>query len=313
MNEDDLQPRTDLDEQTNISSSIPGIFSRFYSQQKSIYALYSKYKMFFMGLMAPALVVGYVAIHLVEHQIQSIAQERLRGVEGGFGYNHQSLEALKGTLLPFIALRISGYLVCWLAFCFSFAAISVAVHRTINGLDISIHECFQQVRENTASWLLVSLILAGIMGLGVAGEFGVGYMMALVAFKLSLSIWFVHGMSAVVFVIVITFFARFILAIPFVVLDGTRPGQAFYDSTLIMDENLIWVMYLILKSIVLVYIAQEFPFWILRVFSITNIDTWQWWTLWSIGMVGVLYVQPILFIGLSQLQHDRKQMINPLL
>src|SRR6266571_1939764 len=92
----------------------------------------------FIKLIAPAVVVSYIAVVMARNEVREIERHLPRGVEV---LKHET------EILEIGLLNLAGYLVSWIGFCFSFGAICSAVQRIEAGAVPAVSDCFSAVRE----------------------------------------------------------------------------------------------------------------------------------------------------------------------
>jgi hypothetical protein len=114
--------QTGIEEQGDNGTTPPHYSFRVGQFITDVLHFYHNHFLFFVKLMAPAVVVGYVAIVMSVHEGREIARQI------------PPLEAFARLIemLEIFVVDQIGYLVSWMAFCFSFGAICFAV-RQIEG------------------------------------------------------------------------------------------------------------------------------------------------------------------------------------
>ncbi|MGA7633522.1 MAG: hypothetical protein WCB11_22400 [Terriglobales bacterium] len=250
----------------------------------------------FVKLIAPAVIVAYVAVVMSRNEGDEIARRLPRG----FGFAGHITEILEIWFTYFV-----GYLVTWMAFCFSFGAICSAVGQMCGqiaaGVVPSASDCFAEVRGRVGSFLRLSILLFSLALVAVAAA---GLLDASV-------FWIFHQrqvhpsffiMRVVLFVfagLMLLVLSRFGLALPALILDDCRVGQAMFRSDELTDGKWLTLAILLAKSLVGGYVAGMFPFWLagwiwayvqlpLRVLTVASI-------------AGVIVVEPFMFIGFALL------------
>lgn len=122
----------------------------------------------FVRLIAPAVVVGYIAIVGGRHEGQEIARRLPRGFEF-LGHETEILEIWVANFV--------GFIVSWMAFSFSFGAICSAVGQISEGVVPSPSDCFAEVRERIGSFLRLSALLffLALVAAAVANLLGIAF------------------------------------------------------------------------------------------------------------------------------------------
>jgi hypothetical protein len=104
----------------------------------------------FVKLTGPAVVVGYFALMLGRNEGREIASHLPRGIAI---LSHQT------EFLEIWLANTVGYLVSWMASCFSFGAICSAVDQITAGDFPSALDCLAEVRERIGSFVRLSFLL----------------------------------------------------------------------------------------------------------------------------------------------------------
>jgi len=246
----------------------------------------------FVRLIAPAVVLGYIAIFMGRSEVREIARHLPKGFE---------LRSYQTEVVEMWLANLAAYLVSWTAFCFSFGAICSGTRYIDEGALPSPWACFSDVRERISSLLRLSLLLFLLFLVAVA-------VVMLVSAGL---VWAIHlrqahlGFFAIVvapFVLVclaLLAFSRFALAIPALILDNCRVGQAIFRSDELTEGKWLTLAILLAKSLIGGYLAGMFPFWLARWIS-ADVRLSPW-ILRAASIAAVTVVEPIMFIGFALL------------
>ena len=262
---------------------------------EDVLRLYHSHFWFFVKLVAPAVVMGYIAIL----GTRSEAREIIRQLPPGF-----TLMSHRTEIIELWLVNISGYLASWLAFCISFGAISSGVRQVRDGFAPSVRDSIAAVRERMGPFFRLSLLLLFLLFVaeGVAGFLFTG-VFRLVQQRHS------HMNGFTFFIVSYTFgslallvFSRFGLAIPALVLDNYRVGQSIFRSDELTEGKWLILAALLGKSLVLGYVVGMCPFWLTRwIPADVSLPSWFPWVLNVASIVGVTIVEPTLFVGLALL------------
>jgi hypothetical protein len=246
----------------------------------------------FVKLIAPAVIVGYVAVVMGRNEGQQIARHLPRGLEL---LGHQT------EILEIWFANFAGFFVSWMAFCFSFGAICSAVGQIASGAVPSASDCFAEVRGRIGSFLRLSTLLFSLALVAVAG-----------AGLLDDAVFWIfhqrHAHPSFFIIRVVSFLfagltllvlSRFGLALPALILDNCRVGQAMFRSDELTEGKWLILAILLAKSLVGGYVAGMSPFWLAG---------WIWayvqlplWFLTVASIAGVIAVEPFMFIGFALL------------
>lgn len=253
---------------------------------------YHRHFWLFVKLIAPAVIVGYVAVVMGRNEGQEIARHLPRGFEL---LGHQT-EILEIWFANFV-----GFFVSWMVFCFSFGAICSAVGQIAAGAVPSASDCFAEVRRRVGSFLRLSTLLFALALVAVAAS---GLLDGAVVwifhqrhahpsfFIIKVASFFFAGLTLLVL-------SRFGLALPALILENCTVGQAMFRSDELTEGKWLILAILLAKSLIGGYVAGMVPFWLAG---------WIWayvrlpsWFLTVASIAGVIVVEPFMFIGFALL------------
>jgi hypothetical protein len=246
----------------------------------------------FVRLIAPAVVVGYFAVVMGRNEGGEIARRLPRG----FGFAGHITEILEIWFANFI-----GFLVSWMAFSFSFGAICSAIGQLSAGVIPSASDCVAEVRKRIGSFLRLSglLFLLTLVAVAVGGLLLLAVLWILHERQAHPSIFIIELVSFLCVGGALLVLSRFGLAIPALILDNCRVGQAMFRSDELTEGKWLTLATLLAKSLIGGYIAGMFPFWLAG---------WIWayvrlprQSLSVISIAGVTVVEPFMFIGFALL------------
>jgi hypothetical protein len=246
----------------------------------------------FVRLTAPAVVVGYFAVVIGRNEGGEIARRLPRGFE----FLGHETEILEIWFVNFV-----GFLVSWMAFSFSFGAICSAVGQISAGVVPSASDCFAEVRERIGPFLRLSVLLffLALVAVAAAGVLGVAFFWILHQRHMHPSIFIIRVVSFLCVGLTLLVLSRFGLALPALILDNCRVGQAVFRSDELTEGKWLTLVILLAKSLIGGYIAGMFPFWLAG---------WIWayirlprQFLAVVSIAGVTVVEPFMFIGFALL------------
>ena len=249
----------------------------------------------FAKLIAPAVIIGYIAVVADRHEVREIVKHIPQGVE--------ALEH-RAEMLEIFFVNQVGYLVTWMALCLSFAAICYAVRQIAEGVVPSFQESFAAVRQRMGSFLRLSLLLYFLLLLVVATAsllWGGAIWFArqrhahLSHFTIQLVVFTIMGLALLVF-------SRFALAMPALILDDCRVRQTVFRSDELTEKKWFTLAILLIKSLVGGYVAGMCPYWLASwIPANASLPAWFPWLLSAASIAAVIVVEPTMFIGFALL------------
>ncbi|MBZ5657520.1 MAG: hypothetical protein LAO56_19815 [Acidobacteriia bacterium] len=249
----------------------------------------------FVKLIAPAVIVGYIAVVIGRHEVQEIARHLPRGVE--------ALEHKTEMVEMFLVNQIE-YLVSWLAFCISFGAICSAVQQIETGMTPSFQNSFAAVRQKTRSFLRLSLLLYFILLPAVVAASLLFWGVVWFARQrhVHLSHFTIQLVSFTIIGLALLVFSRFGLAMPAFILDSCGVAQAMFRSDELTENKWLTLAALLAKSLVGGYVAGMCPFWVASwIPASVSLPVWFPWVLRVASVAAVIVVEPPMFIGFALL------------
>jgi hypothetical protein len=257
---------------------------------------YHNYFWLFFKITAPAVSISTIAFITGTHEIWAIVRHLHPG-HGRLAYGPGLIEAS--------LIRLFSLFVSWMAFSFSFAAICIALEGAKAGYTPSASHSVLNVRERLGTFFRLSSLLFALMLLLMAASFllQAGAFWALQQLRVPSSyfltlvvIWITIGLGFLVL-------SRFALAVPAVVLDDCRVGQAMFRSHRLTQGKWLTLAALLGKSIIGSYIAGKLPFWLASFIPSSLVPSWFpfSWGLTVASIVGVTVVEPPMFIGFALL------------
>jgi hypothetical protein len=214
----------------------------------------------------------------------------------GFEFLGHETEILEIWFVNFVE-----FLVSWMAFSFSFGAICSAVGQISAGVVPSASDCFAEVRERIGSFLRLSvlLFLLALVAVAAAGLLGVAFFWILHQRHMHPSSFIIRVVSFLCVGLTLLVLSRFGLALPALILDNCRVGQAMFRSDELTKGKWLTLAILLAKSLIGGYVAGMFPFWLAG---------WIWayvrlprQFLAVVSIAGVTVVEPFMFIGFALL------------
>jgi hypothetical protein len=266
--------------------------------------VYHNHFWLFVKLIAPAVIIGYIAVVTGRYEVREIARHIPWGPE--------VLEH-KTEMLEIFFLNQVEYLVMWLASCLSFGAICSAVRQIGGGAVPSLRDSFAAVRRRMGSFLRLSLLLYFLVLLAVAAASLLATGAIWVArqrhahlghFTILLLTFTTVGLAVLVF-------SRFALAMPALILDDCRVGQAVFRSDELTERKWLTLATLLVKSLVGGYVAGMCPYWLASwIPANASLPSWFPWLLEAASIAAVIVVEPTMFIGFALL-YLRTSVLSP--
>lgn len=274
-----------------------GILPRNYSHATGdfiaeVLRVYHGHFWLFIRLIAPAVVLGYIAVFIARSEVREIARHLPKGFE---------LRSYQTVVIEMWLANLAAYLVSWTAFCFSFGAICSATRQIDEGTVPSPWACFRAVRESLRSLTRLSLLLFSLVLVAVAAAnlLGLGLFWAMHLRQARLSFFTIQIVSYAMGGLALLLVSRFALAIPALILDNYRAGLAIFRSDELTEGKWLILAILLAKSLIGGYIAGMFPFWL--AWWISADVRLSPWILRAASIAAVTVVEPVMFIGFALL------------
>jgi hypothetical protein len=257
-----------------------------------VFRLYHGHFWLFVRFIAPAVVTGYVLLILDRNEGLEIARHAFRGL-GSVGYTT--------TIVELWVLRLTEKAITWMAFCISFAAICSAVSQIATGVSPSAANCLSAIRWRGNSFVRLCLLLffLVIAAVAVAGAAFTWVWWFLRQHQVHLSWLTIQVSSLAPAMLLLLVVSRFGLAIPAVILDNCKVGQAMFRSDELTQGKWGILAILLAKSMIGAYIAGMVPYWLAPwVWNFVQVPSWL---LTMASIAGVVVVEPYMFIGFALL------------
>jgi hypothetical protein len=247
----------------------------------------------FFKITAPAVMVSTVAIITARNEGREIARHLPRGADLLIHWTEY---------IEIWLANSSGWFVSWMAFSFAFGAICIATEEIISGFTPSARHSFLHIRERLGAFLRVCLLLLVLLlvievfaGLLVTGLLSVQG-------KVHLSGFLTWVVSYGILSSGLLLLSRFALAVPAVLLDDCRVGQAMFLSDELTQRKWLILAVLLAKSLVGSYVAARGPFWLASFIRVNApVRPWFPWVLTTASIIGVTIIEPTMFVGFALL------------
>jgi len=263
---------------------------------RDVFGIYHRHFWLFMRFLVPVTIFSYVAVTMAGE----ISQDILRRVPHNPAIVEQYME-----LLESFVVRLGGWLVSWIVYCFAFAGITVAIRGIESGSAPLAEESLTTIRERPMLFLRVAVALYLLLLVSVGLALGSGLILVGLWSKLNFRPLNSGGIQATLAALLFVFLlalSRFGLALPATVLDGLTVRQSLFRSDELTSGRLRILVALLLKSVAGSYIMAIAPFWIAgHVFGQHFVPVREWWVLTALSFLGVLVVEPTMFIGFALL------------
>jgi hypothetical protein len=249
----------------------------------------------FFKITAPAVIITTIAIISARNEVREISRHLPRGIE---------LLAHKTEILKIGLINYSAWVLSWIVFCFVFGTTCIAVEESVAGFTASAWRSFLNLRERLVPFLRLSLLLLVLVVVTGAASvlLATGVFWVLHRWRLpptGLLIWVVsYGLAGLAILVV----SRFFLAVPAVILDDCRVGQAMLRSDKLTQGKWLTLAALLAKSLIGGYVAAESPYWLASfVHASAPLPSWFPWILTIASMIAVTAVEPTMFVGFALL------------
>jgi hypothetical protein len=257
----------------------------------------------FFKMTAPAVLISTVAIITGRNEVRQITRALLRGQALTFDsalelVNHRT-EMFEIYLVVFLQ-----FLVSWMAFSILYGAICIAVEEQVGGFAPSAWRSFLSIRERLGPFLRLCLLLFVLVLVAeeASSWLVTGVFWALHKWQMRptalVNTVVAYGVVGLLLLVI----SRFALAVPAVILDDCRVGQAMFRSDELTQGKWLTLAALLAKSLIGGYVAAMCPFWLASFVHITGlVPSWLPWSLTAASIIGVAVVEPPMFIGFALL------------
>ena len=262
---------------------------------EEVLVLYRRNRWPLLKLIFPAVLLSYISVLVGRYVSRPLMHE----LHSYIGSPHFSV-----ILREVWFITSMSYLVSWIAYCASFAAICSVVDQYYAEVGISETNPFFSLKGRLGRWIRVSLLLLFLLAAVIAAtsfasawifrflkqHFGsLNYLMNLAVFYLPTS----FGLLLL---------ARFGLAIPAVILDDCTVSQSMFRSDQLTAGKWRILTVLVSKAVIGGYLGGMLPFW-LAGFIPHSVDlpSWFGWLLTCASLAAVTAVEPVIFIGFALL------------
>jgi hypothetical protein len=249
----------------------------------------------FFKITAPGVIITTFAIISARNEVREISRHLPRGI----GLLEHKTEFLKIGLINY-----SAWILSWIVFSFVFGATCVALEETVAGFTASAWRSFLNIRERLGPFLRLSLLLLVLFVVTEAASalLGTGAFWVLHQWPIRSTGLLIRAVSYVLAGLVLLFVSRFLLAVPAVILDDCRVGQALLRSDKLTEGKWLTLAALLAKSLIGGYVAAKCPFWLASFAHVTApLPSWFPWILTIASMIAVNVVEPTMFVGFALL------------
>ena len=249
----------------------------------------------YFQITAPAVIISTLAIITARNEAREISRHLPRGVE---------LLTHRTEILEIGLINYSAWFVSWIAFCFVFGAICIALEERVAGFIPSAWSSFVHIRERLSPFLSVSLLLLVLVvvmeGVSIGLETGVFWIFhRLQLHRSGFLVWAVfYVLVGLAFLVA----SRFFLAVPAVILDDFGVVRAMLRSDELTQGKWLELAALLAKSLIGGYVAAVCPFWLASFVHVSvPLPSWFPWILTLASIIGVTVVEPTMFLGFALL------------
>src|SRR5579872_409044 len=249
----------------------------------------------YLQITAPAVIISTLAIITARNEAREISRHLPRGVE---------LLTHRTEILEIGLINYSAWFVSWIAFCFVFGAICIALEERVAGFIPSAWSSFVHIRERLSPFLGVSLLLLVLVVVteGVSIVLKTGVFWIFHRLQLHRSGFLVWAVSYVLAGLALLVASRFFLAVPAVILDDYSVGRAMLRSDELTQRKWLVLAALLAKSLIGGYVAGMCPFWLASFVHVSvPLPSWFPWILTIASTIGVTVVEPTMFVGFALL------------
>jgi hypothetical protein len=249
----------------------------------------------FFRITAPAVIITTIAMITARNEIREISRHLPRGFE---------MVGHKTEILEMSFFNFSAWILSWIAFSFVFGATCIAVEENLAGFTASALRSFLNIRERLVPFVRISLLLLLLVVLGGAASvlFASGVFWVLHQWRVHTTGPLFRVVSYGLAYLAVLGVSRFFLAVPAVILDDCRVGQAIFRSDKLTEGKWLTLGALLAKCLIGGYVAAMCPFWLASFTHVSvPLPSWFSWILTIASMICVTVVEPTMFVGFALL------------
>jgi hypothetical protein len=185
-----------------------------------------------------------------------------------------------------------------------FGAVCIAVEESLAGFTPSAWRSFLNIRERLSPFLRLGLVLFLLLLVTEVASvlLGTGLFWVLHQLRVHPSSLLIRVISYGLVGLALILVSRFFLAVPAVLLDDCRVGQAMFRSDKLTQGRWLALAALLAKSLIGGYVAAMWPFWLASfVHATVPPSPWFHWILTIASMITVTVVEPTMCVGFALL------------
>jgi hypothetical protein len=248
----------------------------------------------FFSLAAPAVMISTIGLIVSRYHVRAVYRQFL---------DPREILSHPAAIVDIWLTYLLAYFVGWLASCVAFGASCSAVQQIATGYVPSIIRSLAEVRARLDAFLRLSALLFFLLIVAGAASslivFGALWTLSRLHIQInSLILYLSYGTLGLALLVV----SRFGLAMPAVVLDNYKAGQAIFRSDELTEHKWLTLAALLAKATIGGYVAVMLPFWLAFAFlKNEQPPPFLPWVLTIASGIGVAAVEPTLFVGFAML------------
>jgi hypothetical protein len=248
----------------------------------------------FFRLAVPAFAISTIAV--------IVSRDHARQVLGRF-FDPLAIRSHPAAMIDLWLVNLLAFFVGWLASCVAFGASCSAVKQIAAGYPPSVARALADVRACFGAFFRLSALLIFLVIVA-----GAASSLIVLGALWTLSRMHIHSNSLILYLSYATLglaalvLSRFGLAMPAVVLDNYKAGQAIFRSDELTEHKWPTLAALLAKAVGGGYVAARLPFWLASAFlKDVQLPSFFPWLLTIASVIGVAAVEPTIFVGFAML------------
>ena len=212
------------------------------------------------------------------------------------------------------SFRTAGFLTSWIGYCFSYAAICVAVSKVETGIFPDAEDCFSAVRERLVAFLKISALLFFVLVpiSVVLVALGTFIQAQYLSRFIPLPSWIAYQAGAFCFFLSCLIVSRFSLAHPSVLFEDTTTISSLFKSDELTEGKWTQLSLLIFEGTLFPFYMAQALFWILQRAGVSvPLPAWSYTAVYYLSVTLSILTEPIMLIGFAIMYLETREVSHP--